>query len=205
MGSGDGAKYGTSADIYSLGMVIFEMVSGQEPFQGLSTMQAAFAVSTGKRPSFKNHPTKAILQFMIRICWNTRASMRPDLQELYYLAKLVSTEYCAEWLPDDKAGPDATVYDMMIPQCPEECATTEVLRKTPFADYVALRDEQENGIKAQGAPATPRASMDGGRDEKAFQSEIERQEKTGGFMGKVLARFMRKSILRKYKEAAALA
>eukprot|EP00959_Pyramimonas_sp_CCMP1952_P203422 4253978-Pyramimonas_sp.AAC.1 len=35
-------RYGTPADIYSLGMVIFEMVSGTEPFKSYATMQARF-------------------------------------------------------------------------------------------------------------------------------------------------------------------
>jgi serine/threonine protein kinase len=47
-----GAKYGTSADVYSLGMVIFEMVSANDPFAGLSTMQAAFA---GMHPPSPTH------------------------------------------------------------------------------------------------------------------------------------------------------
>jgi len=142
-----GAKYGTSADVYSLGMVIFEMLSANDPFAGLSTMQAAFAVSTGKRPSFKNHKTKAILEFMIRSCWRTDPDSRPILQELFFLAKLVNTEYCAEWLPAEYAvlNPEASVYDALIPQCPLDCATAEVLKQTKYVDFLALREEHENG------------------------------------------------------------
>uniref|UniRef100_A0A7S0MS34 Protein kinase domain-containing protein n=1 Tax=Pyramimonas obovata TaxID=1411642 RepID=A0A7S0MS34_9CHLO len=139
-------RYGTPADIYSLGMVIFEMVSGTEPFKKYATMQAAFAVSTGKRPSFRDIPkAKAILEFLIRSCWDGEPARRPSLEDIFYYAKLINTEYCTDWLPAEGAPEGASVYDMMVPQCPEECCAAASLKSVKFADFVELVYLQENG------------------------------------------------------------
>lgn len=68
------------ADIYSLGMVLYEMVTNQVPFDGLNQMQLLCSIINKERP-----PVDGILpewKFIITQCWDDDPNRRPSATEV---------------------------------------------------------------------------------------------------------------------------
>ena len=73
------------ADIYSLGVVVFEVVTEEEPFEGLRIRQLVENVGRGNlRPTSKVALSQA-LSDLLKSCWDGSASKRPTAAE--FLAK----------------------------------------------------------------------------------------------------------------------
>merc|ERR550517_2282896 len=72
-----GCRYTESADVYSLGMIFWEICMRKVPFEGLNGVQASVAVVTQqKRPKiFKEIPQN--WQRMIQHCRHQRPDKRP--------------------------------------------------------------------------------------------------------------------------------
>lgn len=72
--------YNTKADVYSFAMILYEMVSGLWPYQGMAPLQAAMgAASDGLRPTFPPQPPAHFteeevalfpeVQALVEACW----------------------------------------------------------------------------------------------------------------------------------------
>ncbi|KAJ1495247.1 mitogen activated protein kinase, partial [Baffinella frigidus] len=69
-------KYTEKVDMYSYGVVLSELVSGERPYQGLNQMQIAFAtVYQGQRPSLPDSLPKPV-RALIKACWDSIPSKR---------------------------------------------------------------------------------------------------------------------------------
>ena len=69
------------ADIYSLAVVVFEVVTGEEPFEGLSVKQLEANVGRGSlRPTSTVAISKPVEQ-LLNQCWDGSASKRPTIEE----------------------------------------------------------------------------------------------------------------------------
>eukprot|EP01130_Rhizamoeba_saxonica_P017473 TRINITY_DN8480_c0_g1_i1.p1 TRINITY_DN8480_c0_g1~~TRINITY_DN8480_c0_g1_i1.p1 ORF type:complete len:1015 (-),score=236.17 TRINITY_DN8480_c0_g1_i1:28-3072(-) len=75
--------YSTSADVYSFGMVLFEMVSGEEPFKDIHDIfeLKKAVVDKNKRPKIPKK-TPSHLQQVIKSCWDAKPSKRPTFAVL---------------------------------------------------------------------------------------------------------------------------
>ena len=78
--------YGLPVDVYSYSIVIFEVLVGEAPYSGLSSVEAAIAVCRdGLRPSF---PFEALpeplrpLPELAAACWATQPEARPGFGEI---------------------------------------------------------------------------------------------------------------------------
>lgn len=78
----ESAPYTKKADVFSFGMVLWEMVTGETPFHGKTPLQVVRALDTGKRPEIPDtvHPTFAQL---IRECWAQDMNARPTFNEIH--------------------------------------------------------------------------------------------------------------------------
>lgn len=73
---------GFYSDVYSLGIVIWEIVTGQWPFHKQTTMQILTAVGINhKTPPIPENTSPAII-FMMQRCWHLNPESRATMSEL---------------------------------------------------------------------------------------------------------------------------
>lgn len=76
------------SDIYALGMVVYEVLSGQPPFPGCRDAVVIRKIMKGERPS-RPSGTQGVwfndeLWKMLELCWKPNRDDRPDLETMLY-------------------------------------------------------------------------------------------------------------------------
>ena len=75
--------YSTKVDVYSFGMLMWEMLTESAPFKGMTTVQILYAVLKKKeRPPFPSITPKPMKNF-INKCWDQDPEKRPTMEEIY--------------------------------------------------------------------------------------------------------------------------
>jgi len=87
-------KYSEKADVYSFGIIIWEILSRKIPFEELPSWNIPVAVTKGERPTITKEMNPELVKIM-KICWHQKPSKRPSFVEiLQELNKLqAQTEY----------------------------------------------------------------------------------------------------------------
>ena len=72
------AAFSDASDAYSFGVVLWEILTREEPFAGQSAYEIVRSVASGEMPEF---PTGARAEFrkLVRACWNPQPLSRPPL------------------------------------------------------------------------------------------------------------------------------
>ncbi len=73
--------YGTACDIYSVGVVFWEIASRELPYKGKGQAQILAAVITGKRPAIPEN-TPVEFKNIIALCWKQDNKTRPSAPRL---------------------------------------------------------------------------------------------------------------------------
>uniref|UniRef100_A0A7N0SWM8 non-specific serine/threonine protein kinase n=1 Tax=Kalanchoe fedtschenkoi TaxID=63787 RepID=A0A7N0SWM8_KALFE len=75
-------SYGKKVDVYSFGLILWEMISGSIPYEDMNPIQAAFAVVNKKlRPAIPEDCPPA-MKALIEQCWSSHPDKRPDFWQL---------------------------------------------------------------------------------------------------------------------------
>nr|BAJ96847.1 predicted protein [Hordeum vulgare subsp. vulgare] len=77
--------YGRKVDVYSFGLILWEMLTGSVPYEDLTPFQAAFAVfDKNVRPPIPA-TCPAALRVLIEQCWTLQADKRPEFWQIVQL------------------------------------------------------------------------------------------------------------------------
>ncbi|KAH3731811.1 Serine/threonine-protein kinase STY46 [Pelomyxa schiedti] len=76
-----GERYSSKVDVYSFGLILWELITGKLPFYDLDGTPASMHAAKGKRPEMPSdcHPQWAEL---IQLCWQDNPSRRPNFGQI---------------------------------------------------------------------------------------------------------------------------
>lgn len=80
----EGLHYTEKADVFSYGVILWELVFRKKPWEGVHSMKVIQMVGTGKRLNLTNIPsdTPSDVIDLIKLCWSHEPSQRPSFAQI---------------------------------------------------------------------------------------------------------------------------
>jgi len=87
----DGSHYTEKADVFSYGVILWELVFRKKPWEGVHSMKVIQMVGSGKRLSLNNPPsdTPSDMLDLINLCCSQEPAQRPSFPQIieqFYLS-----------------------------------------------------------------------------------------------------------------------
>ena len=115
-------QYDYRCDVYSYGMLLWEIAHQQVPFRSQNALQAAFAVAMEqKRPPLGLSVALAGFGPVITACWQSSAEQRPDMDRVVQQLQVLDEAVAAAAAPPPPPG-GASCVVALLPQ--EQAAAT---------------------------------------------------------------------------------
>jgi serine/threonine protein kinase len=76
-----GEKYSEKADVFSFGVIMWEVLTRKQPYAGRNFMGVSLDVLEGRRPQIPPD-TPQDFKKMIKRCWHSTADKRPAMEEV---------------------------------------------------------------------------------------------------------------------------
>nr|ACG29221.1 protein kinase [Zea mays] len=83
--------YGRKVDVYSFGLLLWELVTGSLPYEDMTPLQAAFAVVNKNLRPVIPLSCPAALKLLIEQCWSWQPEKRPDFQQIVSILEDLKT------------------------------------------------------------------------------------------------------------------
>jgi serine/threonine protein kinase len=81
-------SYSSNADVYSFGIVLWQLITRDVPFASLSPIQAAFMVAKeDRRPKIPSNTDEGLVR-LVRMCWHGEQQTRPSF---YYVVQMLAS------------------------------------------------------------------------------------------------------------------
>ncbi|PRP86359.1 hypothetical protein PROFUN_05500 [Planoprotostelium fungivorum] len=104
-------KYSTKSDVFSFGVVVWEIFEEKDPYPGVAAVEAAFQVVNGQRLEFTKCPCPWLIR-LVQACWDKDPKNRPSFK--FVLQTMVN-----ESIPDAKEfqdnNDDVEMINIVIP------------------------------------------------------------------------------------------
>jgi len=106
-------NYSEKADVFSFGVVLWEMMTAEEPYQDMPLMQVVVnVVRDGMRPPIPDSHAASPYAALMRDCWSEEPSSRPSFDEICIRLEAILTEVEAKD-PTFNRRPEGTVTSPM--------------------------------------------------------------------------------------------
>lgn len=77
-----GKPYTKKADIYSLGIIMYESLTNSYPYLEMDNTELTLKICNGYRPNLDKVPLPQLLKDLIKRCWDSNPDKRPKTEEL---------------------------------------------------------------------------------------------------------------------------